>query len=790
MNSKEKDTSRWQFGLSISQRLLVGFLFLSVIGVVAVVFNVYDLRKSYSRFVEFRDVGNATEIMLQIDREVSDLQRGILAYSDSDRTISNERLAELHKRVSEDVGRLSSLSVIGVINEQERLNRIKNGVDELSEKLESLRVERAYREDCVNVQITKLYGFINVLLDDLISLVVAGNSEGIELSLWRVQRKIFEAERLAARYFNKHEFALRQSVIENLRGADLLLKGLYQDRQDLESRGLIDKLSEQLQEAQLKFNQGVQAERNYLFLLNVVIAGITSELTSLSESLKADLLQHENGLLLATDTHLVGSQRIHVVVSLVETLLALGLALIMGRAIQMPLHSITDTFARLARGEDIAEIPGSERRDEIGRLAKAANVFRRTNLRTKELLVQAEKAAEDLLNREKALEKAVAEAQSATVAKTRFLANMSHEIRTPMNGVIGFTDLLLDTPINEVQRNYINALKTSGEALLSIINDILDLSKIEAGKFTIESLDFDLPQILSEVTLSLSKKARDKGISFTTDYSGVLPHRLIGDPIRIRQVLLNLAGNAVKFTETGGVSIRVLEQMVESARYLKVEIVDTGVGISDEQRSRLFHYFEQADDSTTRRFGGTGLGLAICKHLVQLMGGEIGFESVLNRGATFWFTLPLVQSQEGISLQAGSDAAPTETSISWENVHLLVAEDNEINQLFVKSVVKKLGCCADFCGDGVEALKAVGARSYSAVIMDCHMPEMDGFEATLAIRKLEAEGGTNRRIPIIALTASAMKEDYDRCMEVGMDLVLTKPLKVSEFKKAIGEFVG
>ncbi len=599
---------------------------------------------------------------------------------------------------------------------------------------------------------------------------------------------------------------------------------------------------------------------------------------------------------------------------LAALLASVALSFWLARVLTRPLLDLVGVMERVRQKGDYEIRAPRRSADEVGDLVDGFNAM-----------------LSEVQVRDTELREARAQAEAGARAKAEFLAMMSHEIRTPMNGVIGMTGLLQDTNLGPEQREYVDTVQSSANALLTILNDILDFSKVEAGRLDLESIDFDLRSAVQDVVELLAERAQSKGVELLSTVDPSVPDAVQGDPGRFRQILTNLIGNAVKFTEQGEVvaSARLVEEQT-NALVLRIEVRDTGIGISPEAQARLFQAFSQADGSTTRRFGGTGLGLAICRRLVDLMGGEIGVESEAGRGSVFWFTvrfakaagavkpavsaspkalhrvraliiddnstnrrilrvqlqtwglrvdeaeggpagltclraaagsddpyrvilldmqmpgmsgldvahavraeaacrdLPMIlltswlepslnaaALEAGISaclpkpvrprrlLEALGDVLEPTTSVSRRDERagapsalpavpsgrgrVLAADDNAVNKKLITRLLEKAGYVADAVENGREAVEAVTRVDYDAVLMDCQMPVMDGFEATSVIRA--AESGRSRRVPIIALTASAMQSDRERCLAAGMDDYLTKPIKPAELAEILARWI-
>ncbi len=455
------------------------------------------------------------------------------------------------------------------------------------------------------------------------------------------------------------------------------------------------------------------------------------------------------------------------------------------RMVLSPVASLMEAVGAISNGRLQIDVP-VKTRDEMGALARAFEAMG-SDLHNSQ---------EQLRARSSELEVARDRAEDANRAKSQFLATMSHEIRTPINGVLGMAELLGGTELTDQQRSFLVSIQMSGEALLHVVNDILDVSKIESGSLHIENEAFDLRSLMAGVDEMMRPQAITKGLHYASEVAPEIAETVVGDIHRLRQVLLNLLGNAVKFTPSGRIAVRVslISEDDQTARVL-FEVEDTGIGVHPSKKASIFQAFTQADGTFTRRFGGAGLGLAICHRLVTLMDGEIGVDDGPGQGSRFWFKLPLAKA----SAPAHPTAAPPMTVATPQpeapvagrlgGTTVLVVDDDTISQEICVLMLEGLGCTVDAASSGRAALSKTAERQYDLVLLDCSMPDLDGFETVRRLRQREQKDGA-ARTPVVAATANAFEEDRHRCLEAGMDDYLRKPFGTAELRIMLKKWTG
>ena len=843
----------------------------------------------------------AVATVKELERDVVDLQRNVLIFKENASSSAITRFTRIMGSINVKLDALAQSNIVySESDESDVLTRMHEHLDAYEDNFSQVVDAHAQRDNLVSegtlANIIALQNLASRLLEQ---------GEISASTFNEIKSQLILAENATLRYLQKPDITFVNAFNQALRPFALIV--------NRESDSSADKITARVNNLKNDFLTLTQITQGNLFLVNVVMAGSAREFLYLSGELANRVSAQSDAITTQTYELAARTQKNGELFSLISILLALVAAIFTIVRILGPIRSITSVFNKLSQDVQIDNIPGSKRIDEIGKLSRAAMVFSDKNRQTQKLLEDAQNlnVEQERLNHELRISKLKAE--QATASKSIFLANMSHEIRTPMNGIIGLIELAQKQPLSNTVRDYLDKAAYSGQILLSVINDILDFSKIEAGELKIEEVNFSLHSLFDNLIAVIALRAKEKNLSVRFSVSPSLYSQIVGDPLRIAQIIMNIGNNAVKFTEQGRIEIDFDGTLSDSGDVfnLTMRVSDTGIGMSKAQLGRVFSPFTQADGSTNRTYGGTGLGLAIVNQLVQLMHGEVHATSVLGKGSEFVITLPLkvVDQQEGVLHQTPAlpndsmyitdctllpqayiqhirlspqsivtieqaegkaslpahilidvpDFATFRKNLSWfkmlleegksvglvmesagsalqakyaslwhnplimhpftpvqferfikqvitkdtpeesqvvkgieneeKNVlfegHVLLVEDNNINQLVTGEMLTNIGLTFDVAEDGKQALRKIeNSSEYDLILMDVQMPVMDGYEATKALR---AKGFTD--IVIIGLSANAMKEDKQNAIDAGMNGYLTKPIKQKALTVKLAQFL-
>ena len=886
---------------SIQQRILVGFFALVGIGLAILLLNAYVLNSSISAFDAHQSASESVDIVSDLEREIVELNRRILVFRINSASSSSTPITDQLETLSAKIQLLSSASTDAAVTDSKLLNAINASLNGLSDRVVRLDIDRDAMRRSQDT-LDKLHRELINLIEDLDGLL-EGAPPAISLLISDMTALAHEFQWRQKSYFDTKANNEKLAFLKTLNQLKETFAALSQQISiPNELRTDVQRRLDTLEKA---FYKALQADRNFVFLVNIVIAGETAELTALARQILDTSRSMQAEFALQTRERVDTYELIAIFGSLILIILGFVISSRLSRSVIAPLLEITKTFDDISAEKPVSIIPGIDRGDEIGRLARSANVFRHEAEKTKRLLSETEELAAELSAREVELNAAVEAAEAGTKAKSEFLANMSHEIRTPMNGVMGLLTMLADTPLNALQSSYLEKASQSANALLRIINDILDSSKIEAGGIVITNRDFELNELIAEVGEVLEPLANEKGLELLCPAEPIGRLVITGDDLRIRQVLLNLLSNAIKFCKRGSVALDISSETIgENNIRVRFSVSDSGDGIPQHQLDQIFERFMQLDGSSTRRAGGAGLGLAISHQLVALMGGTLEVESTEGVGSTFFFDLrvPLVSATQvsppanvqqrfyvltpskalrlylnhifdawGIALTpitswediepmlADNQLAATllldtkalidqqfeegdlerlQASVTCVALHsiadndfvdstntllthlvskpvcqsdlvrvidlatsavndskttagisaqdkplaelsVLLVEDDAVNRMVAKTLIGKLGARVTVATNGVEALETLRFDEFDVVLMDCMMPEMDGYQATQALRDGHC-GELNQSTPVIALTADAMHGAKEACLEAGMNGYTTKPIQIND----------